>query len=98
MSSCPSIPLTEAEKEGLRKSREEQLRETFRDAILGDLLLIYATPHAGHGQNPVDELLEAMDLAVGVDKKRIFIETLREALSTLEAAQDERTGGNPLST
>jgi hypothetical protein len=94
MSSCPSIPLTDAEKDEMRRSREDQLREIFREAILSDLLLIYTTPHAGHGSSPVDELLEAMDAALGVDKKRIFIESLKESILTLEGAAHERSEGN----
>lgn len=88
MSSCPSSPLNEAEKRELRESREEQLRELYREAIVRDLLQIYTTPSAVHGKNLVDELLENMDRALDINRKRIFISVLKESIPILEGACD----------
>jgi hypothetical protein len=84
--------LNEDEKAGLKASREDQLREIFREAILKDLLTIYTTPYSAHGDNPVGELLNGLDVAVGIDRRRIFLEVLKESITLLEAEHDE---GNP---
>lgn len=86
MSSCPSKPLSEAERKELRESREEQLRELYQDAIVNDLLTLYTTPHGARGKTPVDELLENMDKTLGIDRKRIFISVLKDTIPILEAA------------
>jgi hypothetical protein len=83
-SSCLSSPLTDDEKSGMRASREDQLRETFREAIVRDLLTIYTS--TGATENPVDELLASMDVAIGVDRRKIFLEVLKEAALTIEEA------------
>lgn len=82
MSSCPCSPLSEEEKAGMRASREDQLRDTFREAIVGDLLSIYVTPAAGG--NPVDELFAGLDAALGIDRRKIFLDVLKEAVKTME--------------
>jgi hypothetical protein len=88
-SSCPYSPLSEEEKVQLRASREDQLRDTFRDAIVGDLLSIYVAP--APGGNPVEELFAGLDAALGLDRRRVFLEVLKEAVKTME---DLVNGGN----
>ncbi len=85
MSSCPSR-LTPEEAAAMRESREEQLRERYGRAIVTDLLQIYTNPEGEAGENPFDELLGGIDAMIGVDRKRIFIEVLREAIPLLEVA------------
>lgn len=66
----------------MRESREEQLRERYSRAIVTDLLNIYLSPAA----DPFDELLGGLDVMLGVDRKKIFIDVLREAIPLLEVA------------
>lgn len=82
--SCRYNPLTEEEKSDLKSSREDQLRLSFREAIVKDLLTIYIEPTPG--SSPVDELMAGLDGALGIDRRKIFLEVLREALHTLEEA------------
>lgn len=93
-SSCPSSPLTDDEKVAMRASREDQLRETFREAIVRDLLTIYIS--SASAENPVDELLASMDVALGVDRRKIFLEVLKEAAETIERACDDRAATDTL--
>lgn len=88
MSSCPSYPLTAEEKAALRESREEQLREVFREAIVRDLLTLYTAPYSHHGENPLGELLETMDSTLGIDRKRIFLSVLKDVIPVLEGMCD----------
>ena len=81
-SSCPYSPLSEEEKAQLRGSREDQLRDTFREAIVGDLLSIYVAP--APGGSPVEELFAGLDAALGLDRRKIFLEVLKEAVTTME--------------
>lgn len=86
MSSCPSSPLSENEKKLLRDIREEQLRESYREAIVNDLLRLYTTPQGSPWENPVGGLLESMDKTLDIDRKRIFLSVLKDTIPILEAA------------
>lgn len=94
MSSCLGSALSAEEKERMRGIREQQLREEFRNAIVRDLLTLYTTPSAVHGENPVDALLESMDRVLDLDRKRIFISVLKDAIPILEAACDAQSGNS----
>lgn len=96
MSSCP-LSLTPEETAAMRETREDQLRELYSRAIVTDLLNIYLSPSAADAENPFDQLLGGLDVMLGVDRKRIFIEVLRGAIPLLEVACGSETG-DPVST
>jgi len=79
MRSCPAESSDEL-KADLKKEREAQLRERFARTIKVHLLQVYA-----HDEDDLSrELLVNLDAVVGVDRKKMFLEALKEAISHLE--------------
>lgn len=86
MSSCPT-GLTEEQKKVLRGEREVQLREWFSKSILSDLMNVYV------GQMDDLDLLGGLDVMLGIDRRTIFLQSLKAAYKTMKSSGLELTDG-----
>ncbi|MCJ7521060.1 MAG: hypothetical protein MUP21_02385 [Dehalococcoidia bacterium] len=83
MSSCPT-GLTEEQKTLLRQEREVQLGEWFSRTILTDLMNIYV------GQMDDMDILAGLDVMLGIDRRTIFLQSVKAAYKTMRSSGTER--------